>query len=353
MMLENNILKSCIERIRQIPAVKSVQEKKREVRNGPAIHDATLEILTDWGPLQLVAEIKKTIKRPMLQHLLLMKKDNLVPLILLAEYVNTAIGEDLRKNRINFIDCQGNAFLYIPGKIFVDIQGKKPVKEIEKTQTALFQPKGMQLLFVLLTQENAINEPIRVLKQKAGIAFERTATAITELKTKGFVFETKDKRLQFVNKRNLLEKWLANYGDRLRPKLVLGAYKIAPSAAEQAPDLLQKAFPDDNGNYAIGGGLAGDLLMHYYRGPTTEIFVLPDQVGKVCRTLKLIPARETDATLLNLFTPAVIYQKQNLPHPIAHPLLIYAELLYQGGDRAAEAAGQIYDAYLKPDLNEG
>ena len=66
----------------------------------------------------------------------------------------------------------------------------------------------------------------------------------------------------------------------------------------------------------------------------------------------LIPARETDATLLNLFTPGVIYRKQNLPHPIAHPLLIYAELLYQGGDRAAEAAGQIYNTYLKPDFDE-
>jgi hypothetical protein len=351
-MLESDILKNCIEKIRKIPAIKKVQEKKMEIHNGLTRIDATLEIWTEWGPLKLDAEIKRTIIRPMLQHLLLIRKDLDVPFILLAEYINAAVANDLKKNHINFIDCQGNAFLDIPGKIFVDIQGKKLAKDIEKTQTALFQPKGMQLLFVLLTQENAINEPIRILKQKAGIAFERAATAITELKNKGFVFETKDKQLQFVNKRNLFEKWLANYSDRLRPKLVLGVYKIAPSAAEKAPELLRKAFPDDERSYAIGGGLAGDLLMHYYRGPTTEIFVQPEQAEKICSTLKLIPARETDVTLLNLFTPGVIYRKQNLPHPIAHPLLIYAELLYQGGDRAAEAAGQIYNTYLKPDFDE-
>jgi hypothetical protein len=351
-MVEADIFKTCLERIKNLPAVKAVKEKKKEIRKEPFVHDAILEIGTDWGPVQVVAEIKKTLIKPTIQHLLFTRKNDGIPFVLFTEYVNAAIADELKKNQINFVDCQGNAFLHIPDRIYVDVQGKKPEKITGKTQTALFQPKGMQLLFVLLTQENAVNEPIRILKRKAGIAFERAATAMKELKEKGFVFETKDKKNQWLKKKELLEKWLANYGDRLRPKLVLGAYKIAPSAAEQAPELLRKAFPDDKGNYAIGGGLAGDLLMHYYRGPTTEIFVRPELAEKVRSALKLIPALETDAMLLNLFAPAVIYGKQNLPHPIAHPLLIYAELLYQGGDRAADAAGRIYNMYLKPDFDE-
>ncbi len=351
-MKETDIKQICIERITRLPAVKTVKEKQGGIRKDAVAHDAILEIGTEWGKVEVIAEIKTRLTRPAIQHLLLIRRNDTIPFVLFTEYVNAAVADELKKNQMNFVDCQGNVFLYIPDKIYVDVQGKKPDKTPEKTQTALFQPKGMQLIFVLLTQENAINEPIRVLKQKAGIAFERVATAMNELLERGYVFETKNNTVQWLKKKELLEKWLVNYGDRLRPKLVLGKYKIAPHAAAHAPELLHEAFPDDEENYALGGSLAGDCLIHYYRGQTTEIFVRPEQAERVRLALRLMPAGETDATLLNLFTREVLYRDQKIRHPVVHPLLIYAELLYQGGDRAADAAGRIYDAYLKAGFNE-
>ncbi|MBN1893371.1 hypothetical protein JW906_02705 [bacterium] len=193
---------------------------------------------------------------------------------------------------------------------------------------------------------------MRKLAEGAGISIDRTHAVIHELMDKGYLIRSAKGMKRLKNRKKLFELWLANFGGRLRPKLILGTYKMAPSVVNRTGELLQQAFPDPAGDYAIGGGLAGYLLDHYYRGPTTEIFVKPEAANRVRSALKLIPARDADTTLFNLFSPGVIYRKEGVPWPVVHPMLIYAELLHQGGDRALDAAGRIDDACLKQVLDE-
>ena len=145
---------------------------------------------------------------------------------------------------------------------------------------------------------------------------------------------------------------MAHYSDRLRPKLVLGGYKIAPSAVEEVPDRLKRAFQNDPGVYALGGGLAGHQLDHYHRGPSTEVFVRPADAEQAVSALGLIPSREPDVTLFNLFSPSIIVPAGEDGTPLIHPLLIYAEYLHQGGERAEAAATRIYERHLKTIDNE-
>jgi hypothetical protein len=37
---------------------------------------------------------------------------------------------------------------------------------------------------------------------------------------------------------------------------------------------------------------------------------------------------------------------------VAHPLLVYAELLFQGREREVETAKLVYEQYLKPNLSD-
>jgi hypothetical protein len=350
-MQKEVIQNACIERLKNLEPIRKVKLGGFKDRiNGERI-DAVTTLETEQGKFEFQTVVKGVLKRPVPDHLFHLNETT-APLLVMADYINENIADDLKRNKINFVDRVGNVCIRIPGKLFIDVQGKPFNEPQGKQGTALFQPKGLQFLFVLLTNPDVLNRTVRTMATEANISTGWVTRCMQELREKGKIFKDKTGHNRFVDRGALLEQWLSNYGDRLRPKLVLGAFKIAPSAAAQVPELLRKTFHDDKGNYAISGGLAGDILMHYYRGPTTEIFIRPEQAEKVRLALKLIPARETDTTLLNLFIPAVIYRKQNLPHPIAHPLLIYAELLYQGGDRAADAAGQIYNTYLKPGLDE-
>lgn len=153
------------------------------------------------------------------------------------------------------------------------------------------------------------------------------------------------------DKKALMEKWIGFYEDRLRPKLVLGSYIIAPSVEADITDRMNNLFKHQKNAWAAGGGLAADLLIHYYRGPSTEVYIRPDFFNEVKSGLRLLPAKESNITLFNLFSPLVIYNT-GTPVPVAHPLLIYAELLVQGTSRSRETAELIYNNYLRQLIDE-
>lgn len=351
-MLQKNILNNCVEQLRQLPPIKNVKLVQSEKHGHEKGFDALLEVETETSIVRFGIEVKGMLKRPIPEHLFLIQDNIDKPFLLMSEYVNTCIANDLKKNHINFIDSQGNTFIHVRGKIYIEIQGKKPRLQRGKQPTALFQPKGLQLLFILLTEKNALNETIRVLHPKAGISFERAVSAMKELKEKRYIQKVGKKQYKFVNKNILLEQWLANYGDRLRPKLVLGTFRIPPSYFEDVHEKLYSTFGQQSESYTIGGSLGADLLTGYYRGYTIEIFIKPELVDHVQKTLKLIPAGDSNVTLLNLFSPQIIYKKKDVPFSLVHPLLIYAELLYQGGGREIDTAKLIFDNYLKQDFDE-
>ena len=350
-MQKEHILDECIEQLRHLPLVKGVKQIEKSNVNGERQFDIFLDVDTEMEPLHFGVEVKSILKRPIPDHLFVLKKKSKVPILLMAEYINASIANDLKRNQIYFIDSLGNAYIHILGSIYTDIQGRKPDKQKEKRITALFQPKGMQLLFILLTDKEAVNDTIRTLAKKANISNDRAFAVMKELKEKGFILETGKRENQLINIKSLLEKWLVNYGDRLRPKLFLGDYKVSPALIDSLEDELNVAFGEQVKTYAFGGSIGADILTGYYRGSSAEIFIKPDILEEVRTTLKLLPAREANLTLFNLFSPKLIYGKTKINYPVIHPLFIYAELLYNGGGRELDTAKRIYNEYLKQDFD--
>ncbi len=334
------IIQKCIENLGLMFQMLGDVSKVKFVRDS-----SKLIIQSDRGAIELQVDIKAVLKRPLPEHLVTQNKVYQTSSLLMAEYINSSIAKDLIKNRINYIDCQGNAYIHSKGKVLIHIQGKTRVKELEKEATALFQPKGMQALFVLLTNEGMVNSTIRDLARQSAVSTGRTASILKELKVKGYIRETAKNQLKLIGKKDLLENWLSNYGDRMRPSLVLGSYKMAISVENDLEEILIKVFHGKEKQNAVSGSLGADRLLHYYRGKTTEIFVVPEMADLIRKELKLIPSREPNITLLNLFSPELIFYQGDTA--VAHPLFIYAELLYRGGDRERETAGMIYDRYLR------
>lgn len=344
-MREENIFIACEERLRQLPPIKSVKKHKSSAVKEIKV-DALLDIVTDRGVIQFAVEIRDELKRPLPSHLALMKHKLTIPYLLMSDYINPSIAEELKQNGIHYIDCQGNAYVDVNKYIFVNVQGRKMEHSREKKASTLFQPTGLQLLFILFAYPEQLNAPLRKLQEISSISYGQTQAAMKELKEKGLVVKNRMGEWIFRDKNRLLEKWLGQYDDRLRPKLILGSYKIAPSIEEEMPQKLTTLFKGEQDAFAIGGSLGADLLIHYYRGPTTEIFIRPVLFNDIKAALKLMPAKETNITLLNLFSQRIICERKT-PFPVAHPLLIYAELLHQGGSRAQESAEMIYNAYLR------
>ncbi len=245
---------------------------------------------------------------------------------------------------MNFIDSQGNAFLNIPNQIYVDVQGNILKISKEKQATAIFQPKGLQLLPLLLTHEDASNYSLRDLAQMSGISLGRSGTIIKELKGTGFIIKSSRNKFEIHNKKKLFEKWVENYGERLRPNLLIGTYKISSKMdIQKIAQILKNSTID----FAFGGETGAEILSQYLKAGCIDLFIPEEKTMDVIKHLKLAPAKEYNMRLFNLYSDRLILQDKSFSVQLVLPIMMYAELLFQGNNRAIETAEMIFDKYIK------
>ena len=205
-MQEKKILNACVEQLRKITPVKKVASVKKGLKANSPFADAIIDVHTETGKERFQIEIKGTMKRPLPYHLALQKGKAKHQLLLMSEYINPSIGSDLKNNHINFIDSLGNAFIHVPNTIFIERTGKKPAAGSVSKEPSVFQPKGMQLLFILLTIDGALNQTVRTLAGMSGISKDRAASVIRDLIGRRYLYEAKKRDYRFTKKKDLLEK---------------------------------------------------------------------------------------------------------------------------------------------------
>jgi len=138
-----------------------------------------------------------------------------------------------------------------------------------------------------------------------------------------------------------MDRWVAGYADKLRPRLLVGRYR----AAAKDPIAFEKhteATLGDDLNWAWGGATAGYRLTQHYRSAITTLHVATPPTT-MQRQLNLLPAKDGPITLLGV--PGPIGLQGPATH-VAHPLLVYTELLVEGDERALEAAAEIRARFL-------
>jgi len=264
-------------------------------------------------------------------------------LMLVSDHVNPKFAEILRETGISFLDASGNAFLDLPG-LHLFVTGRKPeVLELPSSPARMFHRASVQIIFAFLTdpaldkspQSALVNKTFRDIKSQTGVALGSIGTTIGTLLESGYIVE--EEKLRFlIDRQQLLEKWMAAYTDRLRPKLIVQRYRSRGGSWWNG---IQSLGP---GNYWGGevaaakltGYLKPELVTIYSRGDTQQLILDAD--------LRLDPKGEVE--ILKVFWG-------NWPHGIQQdcvcPLLVYADLMASEIDRNMDTAKRIYDRYLR------
>ena len=110
----NKLIDECIETLKKLDCC--------EVEFLPAdakdYHDALIRFSGPWGEIKYAIEAKQSFSGPkaaILIHKLSAVKSQGLPILLFADYVPEELAEDLRKNKIEFVDSAGNAYLSFTG----------------------------------------------------------------------------------------------------------------------------------------------------------------------------------------------------------------------------------------------
>ncbi|MFN5371512.1 MAG: type IV toxin-antitoxin system AbiEi family antitoxin [Bacteroidia bacterium] len=278
-----------------------------------------------------IVEIKQELRAHQLQQI---EKycQQYEPFLLIAKRLFPKMKEELRQREIPYLEANGNIYLKMEG-VFLFIEAQKPL-EIEKNKgNRAFTKTGLKVLFYLLQHKEGINLPQRELAYLTNVALGNIPQVIHGLKETGYLIPLNSKTYLWQNRRELLDRWIMDYAAVLRPKLLKEKYALKENWETIAFDTNKTAW---------GGEPAADQLTHHLRPEKLIIYTKENRMDLI-KNYKLMPDKNGAVEVLEMFWE--INEGKTVP-----PLLVYADLMLEGGKRNKETAEKIYHAYIQPNL---
>lgn len=355
MKIERETFETCVANLRALEAIKDVDLRERDNGLPPGV-DAQLVLRTNAGQLVYFVEVKRTVSASGLEHLLQQleryAQGTKAKPLLLSNYISPNLAERLIHAGVNFADAAGNVYLNWPGKLHIQIQGARQKQLTEAKSERLSQPSGLKVLYALLTQASEDWGTYRDIAKASGVALGSIAWIVRELKAKRYLVQQGRDQWRLTQKRKLLDLWVGGYSARLRPNLLIGRYQPPEADLEQTLLTLRNELEHKKIFWALTGGFAANILTRHFRGEHISLFA-EEWPRDLMQRLRWLPSADGPVTVLRKFSPLVTFNPE-VPDspPVAHPLLVYAELIFQGRERELETAKILYDRYLASLIHE-
>jgi hypothetical protein len=311
--------------------------------------DAIATIETARRSFRLGVEVKRTFLSQsatgavIADHLRL-EREHRLPVLLAARYIPRPTGERLAAAGVNFVDRVGNIHLNLGDAYHALILGRRDIRP-EPASRGL-GPAWVKILFMLLADPTAAGGTVRAWADAAGSGRTAAGEARQRLIGAGILARRRGRDYAVIDQKKLADEFVEGYGRILRPHATIGRFR----PAERGMDHLVQQFGIAATHYEMGWAMTGApaayALQRFYRGE--QIPVLVSHVTPAFqRELNLAPDREGPVTLLRAFGRHYVWRTVGTL-PVAHPWLIYAELIHQGDPRALEAADHLREEYLQP-----
>lgn len=321
--------------LRRLPFVDSVRLHSAPPRRDAA--DVTIELsLADGSRKTLQVEVKAShLSSEAARHF----SSRYAPgdWLLAAPYVGAPLGESLEEQGINFIDRYGNCYLRIGDQFVARVQGKTPPKPPARSKA--MRAAGFQVMFALLAEPELVGASQRDIAAAAGTSRQPVADLLERLREERALVKRR-RKYAWVDgpSSGLLERWVAGYSSMLRPKLMVGRFRLPVREPQEVEQWLQGHL-----ELVRYGGTAGAYRLEpHYRGALTVAHLGPPS-EELRRRLKAVPARDGELVWMRHIGQAS--QKGETPDTV-HPLLVYSELVSDPDPRAGEAADLIRERRL-------
>lgn len=308
--------------------------------------DGVLTIETPKGKYALSVERKNSyLDRALLNAFIIQAKHYAgkhQPLLLFTRYVPQPSAERLIRSRVNFLDQAGNMHLALGENYVRTVLGNK--EERGATDERSMTPAKVQLLFTLATDTQAGSWTVRQLAEVSGLSKSNVAKLRQQLVRQGIIRGTGNSS-QLRSAADIEEQLVLGYEQILRPKLLFNRFRLAESPSMALLEKLRPLLAEHSIHWSLTGGAGAFELQRFYKGPELVVF-LDSPTESMTRLLRLFPDREGPITVLRGFGTLSSWQQVN-DTKVAHPWLIYAELMRSADPRAHEAAAELKREFLK------
>jgi hypothetical protein len=334
-----------LEQLRALPFVTDL-DFSTEGRRNDREADGLLKIRSPKGTYRFLVEQKRSyLDRGALNALIVQAKlyaaERREHLLLFARYIPGPSADRLMQSGINFLDLAGNMHLVLGSNYERTVVGTK--QNTSGTKEPRISPAISQLLFAFATAKDAGRWSVRKLADFAGLGKSNVAKVEQQLVDQGVLVESEG-GFRLRDRSKLPEELVRGYELALRPKLLLGRFRAPALEIDEMLVAIRESLAKNSIRWSVTGGPGAYLLQKFYRGLELPIFIvsLNDQMR---RQLRIIPDRSGPLIFLRSFG-SIPFWRESGSFPIAHPWLIYSELMYSSDPRAHEAAEEIKREYL-------
>jgi len=330
----NDAMKAFENNVATIPIQIEVLRTEQNV-GGNLIIDKVIKLTIGEKQIRYYVELKNNLNQAFIG--LMAQRRNMLPgpLLLVAHHVNDVMAVHLKKNRIEFIDAAGNAYINQP-PIYINIIGNKIKDKYQNTRLGqAFQPTGLRVVFAFLCKPQIINENYRTIARAAGVALGNIGGTILDLKRQGFLLDMVKQGYILTQRRRLIDRFIEEYPKKLRHRLFLGKFTGDRDWGEK------EVLPDND--VLWGGEVAAAKMGNFLKPQLMTLYLKQDLFNGFLLKNRLKRDPNGDVEILKMFwDPTLIPGHNNLVHPI----LAYADLIATANQRNIEAAKVLYEQYI-------
>ena len=303
--------------------------------------DGRITLKISHQTLKLNAEIKQELRNHQLTDII--NQANLhQPFIVIANRIFPKIKEELRNNEIAYLETNGNIFIKHK-ELFLWIDAQKPLEQLKIKTNRAFNKTGLKVLFHLL-QGNIINWSYRDIAAFADVGLGNVNYIFNGLKESNFLINIKKNEYKLQNKKELFNKWITGYAEKLKPTLLVGSFRFLNKTDFEQWKALKFHTPETN----WGGEAAGSLLTNYLTPEVLTIYSNETR-NELIRQYRLMPDEEGNVKVYKRFWNNNYDGSPNHPN-IVPPLLAYADLISTNDSRCIETADKIYQTLIKDEF---
>jgi hypothetical protein len=339
--LETELLDLALEALKKHVPIQVEVEKIEPAHKLKLRADLLLRMKIEDKEVRYYAEFKANLTKAHIGLILLQKEQLPYQMLLITRYVTGEMAEQLKKEEIQFIDTAGNAYINQP-PLYIFIKGNRLPELYKPTPIGrAFYPTGLRVIFAFLCNPGLENKPYRDIAAVADVALGTIGWVMRELRELGFLLDMGRKGKKLIQKENLLNRWVTDYPEKLRPKLVLGRFRGDRDWWQQRTL---------NANFAQWGGeVAAAKLTEYLKPEIVTIYINPKHLNQLLVENRLGRDERGDVEILERFwTPL-----EELPYDIlVHPILIYADLLATVNQRNIDTAKIVYEQHILQHIRE-
>ncbi|MCM8568884.1 type IV toxin-antitoxin system AbiEi family antitoxin [Gramella jeungdoensis] len=304
-----------------------------EIETSRAKYDALLRIKNT----QFIVEAKSAMRTSnlglMLNRIEELSEISDKPIIFIGEYISKDATRLLKERNFNYIDTAGNAFIN-EGDLTIYIEGKTRKTKDKNNQSRAFQEAGLKIIFYLLSEPENLQHSYRKIAQNVEVSLGSVSNVMAELEELNYLMKSKNKRV-LKNKEDLLERWLIEYNEVLKPRITRTKMKIIdPDWAKNWKKL------SGLGNAITWGGEPAGALITGNLKPEEFIIYSNLEIPELAKKMRLVPDKDGRVEVRQKF-----WRNDDLH--IAPPLLVYTDLMNSGLGRNVEIANQIFENELQ------